>query len=149
MTVRITGGERLQRRLRQVRRAIRSQHLFAEVALFQMLQIKKRTIEGKDYQGNKFKPYSDRYAKFRRDRGRPTSKVDLTFTGAMLNSMTYDADAGRARLFFQNTTDENNVRNPLKAFYNHRRRKFFEVSSEDQRQIADIIRRYIREAANG
>ena len=42
--------------------------------------------KGIDQNGKRFKPYSKGYAEFRREKGRG-NKVDLTFTGHMLNSM--------------------------------------------------------------
>jgi len=48
--------------------------------------IQEETQDGIDQNGNRFKPYSKGYAEFRKEEGR-SNKVDLTFTGHMLNSM--------------------------------------------------------------
>jgi hypothetical protein len=48
--------------------------------------IQEETQDGIDQNGKRFKPYSKGYAEFRKEEGR-SNKVDLTFTGHMLNSM--------------------------------------------------------------
>ena len=48
--------------------------------------IQEETQDGIDQNGKRFKPYSKGYAEFRKEEGRG-NKVDLTFTGHMLNSM--------------------------------------------------------------
>ena len=48
--------------------------------------IEDRTSEGRGYLGA-FRPYSPAYAKFRSNRGRQITPVNLNFTGRMLSSM--------------------------------------------------------------
>ena len=49
--------------------------------------IRKRTKSGRDSSGHHFRRYTPGYAKFKASKGLPTSPVDLTFTGKMLNSL--------------------------------------------------------------
>lgn len=115
-----------------------------EIGLFAMTRIKSRTVEGEDVDGTPFKPYSPKYAMFRQEHGHPTNKVNLTFTGSMLSSMTFDPDADKVTLYFLNTTDEHGGRNPLKAFFLNQERRFFALSRKDIEDIVDIVERYYR-----
>lgn len=117
--------------------------LMEEIAQYSMTQIKKRTLSGQDVDGHLFKPYSDKYALFRREKGRPTGKVDLFFSGSMFSSMTSNIDSREIRIFFMNTSDRNNSRNPLKAFFLNQERNFFALSENDVRGIIEIIEEYL------
>lgn len=46
-----------------------------------------RTKSGKNVKGQSFPRYTEGYRKFKAKRGLPTSPVNLTFTGRMLNSV--------------------------------------------------------------
>lgn len=51
-------------------------------------EIETRLVEtGEDGEGVRFKPYSDRYAKFRRDKGRQTDYRDFKFENNMLKNI--------------------------------------------------------------
>lgn len=117
--------------------------LMEEIAQFSMTQIKKRTLAGKDADNHLFEPYSDKYALFRREKGRPTGKVDLFFSGSMLGAMTSDVDSREIRIYFMNTSDSKNSRNSLKAFFLNQRRNFFALSENDVRGIIEIIEEYL------
>ena len=57
-----------------------------EVANFVLSAIRLRTQQGKQINGRLFARYSQGYKRYKQKHGR-NSKVDLTFTGAMLGSM--------------------------------------------------------------
>lgn len=144
ITIDLVGYERIQRKLTLLQSSIFSRALMTEIGLFAMTRIKTRTVEGKDVDGTPFKPYSPRYAMFRQEYGHPINKVNLTFTGSMLSSMTFNPDADRVQLYFLNTTDERGGRNPEKAFFLNEERRFFALSREDIEDIVDIVERYYR-----
>lgn len=65
--------------------------------------IRKRTKKGIDYRGEKFEPYSERYAEEREEAGRTTERVTLSFTGRMLATLTAVASDKKALLRFSNS----------------------------------------------
>ena len=87
-----------------------------------------RTQSGRDYKGNSFKDYSHTYAKSKAKKF-GSSRVNLTRSGNMLNSITWKPLPNGIRLFFSNA--ENNK----KAYYNQRIRKFFALNSEGSSNI--------------
>jgi len=144
VTIDLFGYEGIQEKLTLLQNSIFSRTLMTEIGLFAMTRIKARTVEGKDVDGTPFKPYSPRYAMFRQEHGHPTGKVNLTFTGSMLSSMTFDPDASQVKLYFLNTQDESGVSNPKKAFFLNESRNFFALSSDDIEDLMDIVERYFR-----
>lgn len=111
--------------------------LFFEIGFFLQSQIKYRTSIGFDADGDDFKPYSTRYAAYRKSKGLPIDIVDLFFTGSMLSSMSFTAEQDKVRLFFQSTTDKFGGYNPLKAYFinEDQGREFFAMSSEDMDSV--------------
>lgn len=124
------------------KKLINTSRLMGEISTYAMFRIKSRTLTGKSVSGRDFEPYTEKYAMFRIEHGRPARRVDLFFSGSMLSAMDYEVSANTATLFFQNTSDQNNVRNPLKAFWNDERRNFFALSDEDISNIQDIVIKY-------
>jgi len=92
--------------------------------------IHNRTISSKDYRESTFKPYNPAYAKYRTKRNKP-ARVTLSFTGAMLGSMTIKKIAKGAAIYFSDTAER------LKGGYHHfgegkmPKRAFFELSKKN------------------
>jgi hypothetical protein len=61
--------------------------LLQQLAVLAVGRIKRRTKQGVDANGQRFKPYSEGYAYLRRRAGWQTSPPDLWLTGHMLGSM--------------------------------------------------------------
>jgi len=125
-------------------------HLFGEqlmgvIGEYIMFNIKKRTAKGESVTGKLFKPYSKRYALFRKEEGHTTDKVNLFFSGAMMGSMTFDQTPNEVKVYFMNTTDKSGVPNPAKAFYLNKDRKFFAISTKERRAIIKMVTDHIRD----
>ncbi|MGD9156798.1 MAG: hypothetical protein PVG39_00190 [Desulfobacteraceae bacterium] len=149
ISIDLVGITRIQRKLTLLQNSIFSRALMTEIGLFAMTRIKSRTVEGKDVDGTPFKPYSPKYAMFRQEHGHPTNKVNLTFSGSMLSSMTFNPDADKVTLYFLNTYgfgagNKSHTSNPKKAFFLNEERRFFALSGEDVEDIVDIVERYYR-----
>ena len=99
--------------------------------------IEDRTQDGKGYKGGAFKGYSEKYAKFRRKKGR-SQNVDLQFTGRMLGSMTSKADRKKATIFFTRAEEAK------KAAMNNKTRPFFGFSREEEKQLGKVFFRNIK-----
>ena len=99
--------------------------------------IEDRTQDGKGYKGGAFKGYSEKYAKFRRNKGR-SQTVDLQFTGRMLGSMTSKADSKKATIFFTRAEEAK------KAAMNNKTRPFFGFSRKEEKQLGKVFFRYIK-----
>lgn len=146
VNVSITGLDAIDRKLTFTRRRLFYSRLLNEIGQFSMTKIKERTIQGKDVNNKPFKPYSKQYKMFREKKGLPTNKVDLTFTGSMLSSMTYAIEGTNVRIYFLNTVTNSfsDTRNSEKAFYLNEDREFFSLSKKDQTDISRIVSRHIR-----
>ena len=99
--------------------------------------IEDRTQDGVGYKGGAFKEYSNKYAKFRRAKGRGNN-VDLQFTGRMLGSMTSKADRKKAKIFFTRAEEAK------KAAMNDKTRPFFGFNRKEEKQLANIFFRNIK-----
>ncbi len=99
--------------------------------------IEDRTQDGVGYKGGAFKGYSEKYAKFRRAKGRGKN-VDLQFSGRMLGSMTSKADRKKATIFFTRAEEAK------KAAMNDKTRPFFGFNRKEEKQLGDIFFRNIK-----
>lgn len=99
--------------------------------------IEDRTEDGVGYKGGAFKGYSEKYAKFRRAKGRGKN-VDLQFSGRMLGSMTSKADRKKATIFFTRAEEAK------KAAMNDKTRPFFGFNRKEEKQLANIFFRNIK-----
>lgn len=116
-----------------------SRTLMSEIATFLITSIKLRTAKGEDAKGKQFEPYDPKYVMFRQSKGRPTSKVDLFFTGSMLSSMDYKATPTTAKIYFLSTEDKSGSKNPDKAYWLNQKREFFALSDADMREVENMV----------
>lgn len=100
--------------------------------------ILERTDKGIGFK-RPFKPYSEKYAKFRAKRGRQIAPVDLNFTGAMLGSMSNRSlGVGRQRLYFLRASEAQ------KAFHNNKTRPFFGFSAKEKTRLKNVFKRSLQ-----
>jgi hypothetical protein len=95
--------------------------------------ILNRTERGIGVDG-RFKPYSTKYAGFRRERG-ATLTPNLFLTGRMLGNVTQRANSNEARIFFSNAEQAK------KATRNDQLRPFFSFNSQETSELAAFFRR--------
>jgi hypothetical protein len=81
VTVRWARGGAYTGELRRV--ALVDERRMREVGTWLAVQLQNRTQSGRDEAGNRFRPYSDAYA---RAKGVPRTAVDLTRTGEMFDA---------------------------------------------------------------
>lgn len=142
--IKLTGLPNIRTILEHIHDTSFGYQMMGEIGMFAMFQIKKRTIKGQDVDGLSFKPYNPFYAKARVKDGYKPKPVDLTRTGSMLSSMTYESDKDSVDIFFMNTTDNTGARNPDKAFWNNEDREFFALSEDEVEGIMKIVDKYYR-----
>lgn len=143
-TIELQGLRALRFKLRRAEEAVASNpQLMGQIGAYLMFAIKARTGEGEDAQGRSFRPYTEEYAEYRSANGLPTADVDLFFTGSMMSSMTFKASSKSVRLFFMNTTDDEGVRNPAKAYYNQMDRDFFSISADEVEVIEKMVKEWV------
>jgi hypothetical protein len=148
--IEITGLPALVRRFEVMGEELITNELLDEIALYVIASIQIRTQKGEDANGSPFTPYTPAYSAFRQRHGHPVNKVNLTFSGTMINSMTFDTSQSEVEIFFANTTDPNNdTPTPLKAFALNEDRRFFAVSTEEQNEIEDMVREHLAELVRG
>lgn len=110
----------------------------AKTATFAINIIQQNMDRGQGISGP-FKPYSESYAKFRADKGRQVSPVDLTFTGKMRAAMAHRAlGTGRQRLYFLDALSSK------KAFHNNKTRPFFGFNAQDRSRLTEFFRRSLQ-----
>jgi len=102
--------------------------------------IKRRTKQGKDADEKMFKPYSDAYSAYRERHGRNTDKVDLSYTGKMMASLTAVPADGAALVRFKNSNDGRiaNYHNSLEPRSKIPLRRFLDVveGTDDYKKLA-------------
>ena len=111
----------------------------AKASAFGSLRIEERTLQGKDADGNRFRPYSKRTIESRKKRGRKTSFVDLFDSGRMLGSLTFKSSASKGQIFFRRQEEGE------KAFFHDSgigklpRRPFFAIGNKEEDKIKKIF----------
>lgn len=95
-------------------------------------RIQKRTSLGLDINEQPFRPYSEAYKGFRKDKGRPVDKVRLIFTGRMRKSMQSGLQGQDGLIYFDSRAESR------KAAFNNRKRPFFGLNRGDQRAISRV-----------
>ena len=148
--VRVTGSEKLSRRISRAIRSIKNKAVLAEIGTYLQGAIKFRTQdEHTDIFGRKFKDYSHGYKMFRQRKGYGT-EVDLTLTGGMFAALRYTATDDYVRVFFgAGSSRGTDTQHPAKAFYLQEERKFFGISDEDVREILRLYQVNIGGALRG
>ena len=101
-------------------------------------RIDKRTRMGLDVHEQPFRPYSEAYKGFRREKGRPVDKVNLIFTGKMLGDMQFGMQGQDGLINFSRRTEAK------KAAFNNRSRQFFGLNRGDTRAIRDAYFKGLR-----
>lgn len=148
--IRIDGIDQLLAHIRSVRGETVDRETLEDIAFYLEQSILTRTGEGKDVSGKYFQPYSPSYRLFRMSKGRPVDKVRLMFWGTMLGALTHTTYKDRVELFFMNTRGKSpsgkpsKVSSPQKAYYLHKKRKFFGISREERERIMGFLRTHLR-----
>jgi len=149
-TIEVFGIEKVIRKLDNMNNAITSRLLMGNIGTFIKFLIDKRTHEGKDVQGKKFKPYAESYKSYREKNQRPVDKVDFDFHGSMWDALTFEYGSKSVRVFFQNTPDQyssTHVTNAAKAFFLNEQRQFFALSDKDVKKIKEMVQKFIKNAS--
>lgn len=141
--------------------------LLLKLGGIEILRIRQRTALGKDVNEKQFVPYSQSYAKFRREMGRRITPVNLTLTGKMLGSMIPRPTKTGVDIVFGRSTEQQKaiwhnfgrgarraLGESLKAkralqktgirFLSVPKREFFAISEKD----ASYIEKYVGDALN-
>ena len=104
--------------------------------------IEDRTESGRGYLGA-FRPYSESYAKFRSNRGRQVSPVNLNFTGRMLSSMaTRRVSRGVQEIYFTRAEEARKAyfHNVTGAGKGRITRKFFGFNENEQNRLRQFFK---------
>ena len=96
-----------------------------------------RSKEGRGLLGA-FKPYTPKYAIFRRDHGRG-NVVDLNYTGQMWSSLTTFKRRGYAEIKFSNALANR------KAYFNNQRRPFFGFREAEKVKLLEFMKKRLFE----
>ena len=121
--------------------------LFTDDDLLELAQrvhtnILTRTADGKDADGMPFSPYSPSWAKIRKEKGRPTEKVDLFFSGHMLGAITSKIQKkGTALLFFADAQQAAKAHGHISGWNGKSdiKRKFFALGKDDENDLGKWV----------
>lgn len=165
-TTEVKGLAPLFRKLQGMQSIFRSEAIWSEVGHAVRAAILLRTARGVDADGKKFDGYSAGYKLYRKKHGRPVGKVNLFWSGTMLNSMDQaPLPRGGVRLYFQPTQAPDyptgkyakkprvSPKSPAKAYYLHthntKPRKFFAMGRQDIIQVKKILVAVLEEHLKG
>ena len=104
-----------------------------------IVEIKNRTLSGRDVNGSSFKDYTPSYKKFKTD-NYGSGKPNLFARGNMFKAMQYKVIPNGIRLFFNITNEK------LKASGNHNinKREFWGLSASQSKDIVNKLKKYFR-----
>ena len=122
--------KKLDKELRQIDKRI------VKVAGQVKVDMVNRTRKGIDANGRPFKSYSAGYIKVKGESGRPTSPVNLTWHGHMLNAEQVKRITGGAEIYF-NQSGELNKANWNQ--YGKKPREFFGLDNNNIKYIEDQL----------
>lgn len=151
--VEIEGLTELATRLDRVGRCLVDRRLLEELSGEAKEMVLKRTSEGRDVKGRPFRPYSKGHARARKKRGLGTSRVDLRFSGKMLDNIATEVDEARGlgRVFFRNGKAETRAGyHDMEGGGSPRvRRAFFGLSVEDVERLKGLVLRHVEKVIKG
>lgn len=113
--------------------------------------INERVDSGKEVNGSSFKGYSKEYDKFKKSKGR-SGKVDLTFTGEMLNSMQYKVEDGNKLIIDFPRRRHSKNKQPIDTIAEQvdRERPFFDLSEKELNSLTEKhLKKHIDGILNG
>lgn len=143
MSITTQGLTQTQLKFKKLKDQVIHKQILDEIGNFVIFNIQDRTADGKDVDGQPFTPYSKSYKMIREEKGLPSGKVDLFFTGSMMSAMTYVVKPNSVKIFFQSTQDKKGSSNVDKAYYLNENRKFFSISYDQKIQIVNLYNKYI------
>jgi hypothetical protein len=123
-----------------------SRAFFESVGAYVAQALRRRTLAGRDVEGRLFAPYGRSWRAFREAHGRPGSRVDLCFTGAMLGALSWGATAEDVRVYFLPTADARGASSAEKAHALNRRRQFFGLSENERAEIVRMLLEYVEKS---
>ena len=107
------------------------------VSAYGVKQITEKTQKGQKPDGGTFEPYAKSTRKSRLKRGRQVSFVDLTDTGQMFRSLTWNAKGNKSELFFRRQAE--NRKASYHDYFGAGKKKvvrsFFSIGRKDEIQI--------------
>jgi hypothetical protein len=138
------GAKEIQAAFSKLARGVVTPAMLMEAAKIIHTGILERTAKGVDADGKAFPPYSEKYAARREARGRPTSKVDLFFTGQMLGAVTERVVSGNeAHVFFADTQQAAKAHGHTTGWRGKKpskERRFFAVGDQDVKKIHEWLK---------
>ena len=107
------------------------------VSAYGVKQITEKTQKGQKPDGGTFEPYAKSTRKSRSEKGRQVTFVDLTDTGQMFRSLTWNAKGKKSELFFRRQAE--NRKASYHDYFGAGKKKvvrpFFSIGRKDEIQI--------------
>jgi len=151
MAIRTRGFKELNAKLKRLEKSVGgdAKHM-TKIGARASLLVVDRTLKGRDStgaKGKRFARYSKGYLKKRAKAGRQ-ARVNLSFTGNLLSSITHRARKGKVILFFRKA--EENLKAHGLHFGNPKHnvppRPFFGLTRDEGRKIKRMVAENVKEA---
>lgn len=148
----IAGLDKLKAALNNVKKGIAGSEALEKVSAGIEERLVERTAQGRDAYGEAFAPYTPQYAKRLARLGKDGKTVTLRRSGAMLNSITAQAQTAQVALSFNSPQEALKARRIQVAGVGGRstKRRFFALSEADRawvvRAVSDGAKETVKEA---
>ena len=136
----LIGLEQIKNDLKRMTHPDAYVSLFREIGTLLLDTIKSKTNSGLDYLNRRFSPYSEAYKKLKLKKALYTGRVNLRYTGQMMDSMIKVEAPKEVRITFSNAEAKE------KAVYNQEGdtpREFMNASKEIEAQIDGMVIKHI------
>ena len=135
MIVTETNADLMRKTVKQIGNIERQ---LVKIAAQVRLDINERTQKGKNEDGGSFKRYSPAYKKYKTKKGRPSSPVNLTFTGDMLKSSRVHKIMDGVEIYFPDNAERN------KGKWNEDKgRPFFGIDKKQENYIIKEVDKFM------
>lgn len=118
--------DKLIKKLEKKNQGIETANFVQKVAILLNSAIQRRVQSSGRGVYSALKEYEEKYANFRKSRGRQVAYKDLTFSGKMFASLTTEKVGRKVRMFFGSAAEAK------KAYKNQKRQKFFGLTESEK-----------------
>ncbi len=159
----LTGQKQFERKLNAIGKVSENKKLWGRIGFQAIDIISQRTLKGKDYKGALFAAYStkpsyfktkgkyrlfeDGYKGYKASRG--ISNVNLDNTGNMFSSLKAKSTNRNTTLFFSKPLEAKKAAIHHKGLGKQKKREFFNLSSREQDDLMDLMRKELKRAISG
>jgi phage gpG-like protein len=147
----LKGLKEFEVKLNAVGKVSASKKLWGQIGFQAIDIISQRTLKGNDYQGAAFTRYDKDYKLWKQKRGGKffSGSPNLHNSGNMFSSLKPKPTDKNVTLFFSKPLEAKKAAIHNKGLGGMPKREFFNLSTTEQNQLLDILRKKLKKAING